>query len=192
MRLWLLRHSQPLVATGVCYGRLDVEASALHSARAASAWLAALPQAPGGLPSRARCSPLARCRALAHWLQDAAAIEVQADARLMELNFGAWEGRRWSDLSDEAFGGWTADFAHGRPGAADQPGGLGESVAEMLARVASALDECRRHGGDELWITHAGVIRAVQWLLLGRGMPQSAAEWDLPAPAYGQGLELRL
>lgn len=192
MRLWLLRHAQPLVAPGVCYGQLNVAASALHSARAARAWQAAAQPGLSDPPPLMRCSPLARCISLAQLLHDTAGLRPHTDARLMELHFGAWEGRRWSDLGTDAFEGWTADFAHGRPGAADQPGGRGESVAELLARVGEALDDSRRHGRDELWVTHAGVIRAVQWLLQGRALPQSAAEWDLPAPAYGQWIELRL
>ena len=34
-RLWLVRHARPLVAPGICYGRLDMQADAQATADAA-------------------------------------------------------------------------------------------------------------------------------------------------------------
>ncbi|MCJ7799775.1 MAG: histidine phosphatase family protein, partial [Polaromonas sp.] len=60
MKLWLVRHAQPLVARGTCYGRLDVAADAPDTAQCAQALAALLP--PG---TRVHSSPLQRCEQLA-------------------------------------------------------------------------------------------------------------------------------
>lgn len=180
MRLWLLRHARPWVAPGVCYGRLDVAAHALPSQRAAQALIHAIDRERDSmlLPIKVRSSPAQRCTALTHWLTDAG-MSTRFDDRLLELDFGAWEGQRWDALPASAFDAWTTDFAHGRPGH------RGESVAELLTRVDAALAEWRAADCDEVWVTHAGVIRAVQWLMRGRGLPTAAADWNLPAPDFG-------
>lgn len=185
MKLWLLRHARPWIAPGVCYGRLDVAAHAVHSQRAAQAWVDAVRSVQDSTQAHisVRSSPARRCTALTHWLVDAG-FPALFDEHLLELDFGTWEGQRWDALPASAFDAWTTDFAHGRPGHS------GESVAELLARVEVALAEWRASGCDEVWVTHAGVIRAVQWLMQGRDLPAAAADWNLPAPAFGAWLNV--
>jgi alpha-ribazole phosphatase len=62
-----------------------------------------------------------------------------------------------------------------------------ESAQMLLDRVASAVEQQRRELTDEaLWITHAGVIRAVQYLLEHGARPiRDAAQWPKEAPATG-------
>ena len=61
---------------------------------------------------------------------------------------------------------------------------LPESLVQMLARVAQALDE--RQARPALWISHAGVARCVQWLSQQpAGQLPTAAQWTAPAPAFG-------
>jgi hypothetical protein len=92
MKLHLLRHPQPAVAAGLCYGASDigVDPGALESV------LAALRRAglPGSLP--VYTSPLRRCAELARRL---APPELHIDARLAEMDFGAWEMRAWSAIA---------------------------------------------------------------------------------------------
>ena len=45
------------------------------------------------------------------------------DARLSELDFGAWDGRRWVDVPQSAIDAWCGDFA-GRP----TPGPSGQGI----------------------------------------------------------------
>jgi len=175
-RLWLVRHAAPLVAPGVCYGRLDVDADAQATQQAAQA----LAQA---LPARAsvRHSPLRRCAQLAQALQALRPeLASQPDARLQEMDFGAWEGRPWDALPRCELDAWAEDL-HGHA-----PGG-GEPLAVMLVRVQEALDAlCSEQ--DMVWITHAGVARCVHWLRTHPGRTATAAEWTQPAPAPGQWL----
>ncbi|MDD2545394.1 MAG: histidine phosphatase family protein [Burkholderiaceae bacterium] len=178
-RLWLVRHAQPQVAAGLCYGRQDIPADPAATRAAAQQLAQALPQ---GL--HLAHSPLQRCELLALYLQALRPdLTLNADARLREMDFGNWEGRRWDALGRSAIDAWTADFAAHRPGG-------GESLAEMLARVAGALAEARSRAAhteaDGVWITHAGVARCVAWLQAqGPHALPRAEQWPVPAPAFG-------
>ena len=63
-QLWLVRHAQPLMAPGHCYGALDVPADPAATTHSARQLASAFPQ---GLI--AHYSPLQRCELLAHTLQ---------------------------------------------------------------------------------------------------------------------------
>lgn len=175
MKLWLLRHARPLIANGICYGQLDMASDAQASADCARQLAAQLP--PG---VRIICSPLQRCEQLAPVLIGLRPdLTYSLDPRLQEMNFGLWEGRAWQAMDPAELQAWTDDFAHYRAG------GSGESVRVFMARVGQAYDELQGPG-DTLWITHAGVIRAVE--LLHRGVRQisQASQWPIGAPNYGQ------
>jgi alpha-ribazole phosphatase len=181
MKLWLARHAAPLVQAGVCYGTSDVAADALATRQAAQALAIQLP--PG---LALRCSPLRRCRQLAHALRALRPDLVPSeDRRLAEMDFGCWEGRPWSEVAQQEYEDWTADFPGYRCGG-------GENVAALMARVAQALADTRRDGSDALWITHGGVVRAVRLLLAGVALPSRADEWPREALAFGQATCLAL
>lgn len=184
-RLWLVRHAQPLVAPGVCYGALDLRADPAATADSAQRLAAALPQR-----LRVSHSPLQRCEQLAHALlalRPDLALKTAPD--LVEFNFGCWEGRAWDAIARADIDAWTAQFADYRPGG-------GDNLVAMLARVASALHAAQQYGAqagdgvaDVLWITHAGVARCVQWLLNApRGSMPRADQWPRHAPGYGEWL----
>lgn len=185
-RLWLARHAQPLVGEGICYGRLDLPADPAASQAAALALRHAHP----GPWAQVRHSPLQRCELLALDLQALQPdLATKPDDRLTEIDFGTWEGQPWASVARADIDAWTCDFAHHRPGG-------GEPLAQMLERVDHALrDACvaaKAHGGDVLWITHAGVVRCVAWLLAhGARLPLSH-EWTAEAPAYGRWMVLPL
>lgn len=175
MILWLVRHADPIVPAGVCYGRWDVPAQPESTQRAAAALAQELPPA-----TRGHYSPLLRCEQLAQAVQRLRPdVVLQADARLMELDFGAWEARRWQDIPQSDYDAWTQHFAHYRPGG-------GESLQAMLGRVGSAWQQAQERSGPQVWITHAGVARCVQWLHAAPlGALPRASEWTAPAPAFG-------
>lgn len=182
--LWLLRHARPLVEPGLCYGRLDMAADPQATAEAAQALAPSLPQA-----VYLRHSPLRRCTQLATALQALRpGLPLHSDARLQEMDFGKWEGQPWNGLGRQAIDDWAQNLALTAPGG-------GESLQQMLQRVQPALREALSaadQGLTPLWITHAGVARCVQWLLLHGLRQPTANEWTLPAPAFGQVLKLDL
>ena len=147
MALILLRHTRPEVAAGLCYGRTDL-ALAGDFADTAADLARDLPPF-----RRILCSPLSRCRRLAQALAAARALPLTVDPRLIEMDFGAWEGRPWSDLPRVELDAWAADLLHARPHG-------GETVAELAARTDAALAAARRGAVPALLVTHAGVIKA--------------------------------
>ena len=180
-QLWLVRHAQPLIAPGTCYGTLNVAAdvAATHVAAQALA---------DCLPARAlvSCSPLQRCELLAHFLYGLRPdLLYKTDTRLAEMDFGAFEGLRWDHIPAQAYDDWMADFWQHRFGGV-------ESVAEFMARVASAWHDMQSAQAASaaalahVWVTHAGVIRAANLLAKGVFEVRSAAVWPVDAPAFGQ------
>ena len=128
MILHLIRHPLPLVAPGICYGRLDVAAENVPEAAAA---LRA--ELPSGLP--VWTSPLVRCRMLAEALHASPAV----DDRLAEMDFGDWEGRAWDAIARTELDAWAADIAGYAP-----PGG--ESPLAVQRRALQALRGGRAQG----------------------------------------------
>ncbi len=175
MKLWLVRHALPLVDSGVCYGALDVAADASATLQAAGKLAQALPHG-----VRVVSSPLQRCELLAHTLCGLRPdLAYKTDHRLAEINFGCFEGQRWDAMPRQALDNWTADFWQHRFGGV-------QSVAEFMAQVASVWDEAVLGPQHQVWITHAGVIRAAHLLARGVRQVQHAAQWPLDAPAFGQ------
>ncbi|HEV2189033.1 MAG TPA: histidine phosphatase family protein [Stellaceae bacterium] len=118
-------------------------------------------------------SPLERCRATARRLGVDAAVEP----RLIEMDWGQWEGRTLADLRGRLGAAMTAEEARGldfRP-----PGG--ESPRDVQARIAPLLAEIATLGRDTAAITHKGVIRAVLALATGwdmLGKPPYRLSWS--------------
>jgi alpha-ribazole phosphatase len=179
MRLWLVRHARTGLGPDICCGRTDAPADPEATAQAAQRLHAALPPAFVWW-----VSPQIRARQLAHALHALrpALPSPVTDACLAEFDFGTWEGRRWDDVPRAELDAWAADFAHARPGG-------GESVAALLARVRSALHRAMAtRASDGVWITHAGVIRAVHYTLRvgGQGLPHDGQDWPAHAPDCGE------
>jgi len=160
MTLYLVRHPQPDVAPGLCYGASDVPVADAELARV-YATLAAQ-GLPGGLPVVS--SPLLRCALLAERL---APGRVTYDARLAEMDFGAWELRAWSDIPRADVDAWTADLLHYRPGGA-------ENVLDVARRVHAFRIELRMP--HALVVCHAGTIRLLMALHGGAPLEQAALQ----------------
>lgn len=164
MQVFLIRHSRPQITEGVCYGQLDVPADDIAATTAVLR-----EKIPPGLPVIS--SPLRRCRALAEALHPAPRFEP----RLMEMHFGAWEGRAWDAIPREALDAWAADLLHYAP-----PGG--ESAAMLQARCVAGLDALAAEGlGACVVVTHAGVMRAAT----GHARGLAASEWSQLRFDYG-------
>lgn len=175
-----MRHAQPCIASGICYGALDMPAEQDATEKAAASLADAVPQ---GL--MVWVSPLQRCELLAQSLRDLRPdLTFKTDARLSEMDFGDWEGVPWCDVPRAAMDAWMADFGEHRFGGK-------ESANAVLLRVAAAWNALRvamRATGatDAVWITHAGVARALGLVSQGVFNVSDAAQWPQSAPAYGQ------
>lgn len=184
MNLWLARHAQPLIGSGICYGATDVIADEVLTQEAAE-------RLADKLPKNTLCfvSPMLRCYQLAlnlaHLRQDLNInISHCGDARLVEMNFGRYEGQSWEDIPKTAIDAWTADFGLHRFGGY-------ECANEVLSRVHAALKDTQlasetAKADDVLWITHAGVIQAVSLLNQSIFKVQKAKQWPRDVPKYGE------
>lgn len=173
MRLVLVRHPPPDIGTGICYGSSDLPAPAAAIEQVAAALRAA--GLPGGLPVYA--SPLVRCAALARRL----AATVMLDARLAEMDFGAWELRSWDAIPREEVDAWAADLLHYRPGG-------GENVLAVAGRVAAFRAELLASGHPAaLLVCHAGTMRLLSALHGGGSVQQAALRAAASAHRIGYG-----
>jgi alpha-ribazole phosphatase len=175
MKLWLVRHAQTDAAPGLCYGATDVCVPAEATQAVAEAVVSRLP---AGIVLAH--SPLRRCaelaRAIGRLRPD---LVIRTEPRVAEMDFGAWEGQPWSSISRADFDAWTCNFAEG------VPGGHGESTARFMQRTGAAFDEWRASGQDAVWVTHAGVMRAVQLLHRGVRRVDDVAQWPSEPIDYG-------
>lgn len=178
MDLVLIRHPAVAVEAGVCYGASDValQGDAAQEAAAIRARLEALQVR---APQRIATSPLTRCACIADLLAADRAQTPLADARLAEMDFGAWEYRRWDAIDRAQIDAWAANFEHAREHG-------GESVAQFDARVSAwfaTLDANRAHEKTTTWaVTHAGVIRTITARALGLPLA-NCVRWPLEMAA---------
>jgi alpha-ribazole phosphatase len=160
MRLYLIRHPEPLIAKDICYGSTDVGVAPLELVRVLPTLLTTLPKG-----VRLFSSPLRRCAELA--MSVAEALDngsVRFDARLVEMHFGNWELCSWNNIPRAEIDAWANDPI------AYQPGG-GETVLQMAQRVRAFYDELLLAQQDCIVICHAGTIRLL--LACQRNLPLS-------------------
>lgn len=110
-------------------------------------------------------SPLSRCRAFAEALAARHGLPLAVDARLMEIGFGAWEGRTAEQLRAEdplQIERFYHDPINARPAGAEP---LGDFRARVIAGFDALVQTYR--GQQVLVVCHAGVMRAVVAHVLG-------------------------
>ena len=122
--------------------------------------------------SRIFASPMQRTQQTAEALGLAAPI---LDARLMEQNWGRWEGMSLQAITEQE--GKDAFLRAGRKGDFRPPGG--ESTQELLDRVSEFLRDAAKEAGDAVAIVHLGVLRAAYTLATGWNMAT-----PMPADLY--------
>lgn len=159
-------------AAGIWQGHLDTTLTDLgrDQARAAAPFLA--DYAPVALVS----SDLSRAAETARIVGEACGLEVRYDARLREIDVGAWQGLDSAGV-EAAFPGAQARLAAGED---LRRGGDGERVADVIARGRPAVDEVVAGlgpGQTALVVTHgvaartlacdlAGIDQRTAWLCL--------------------------
>lgn len=167
--IFLIRHTTPAVARGICYGQTDLDITKSF-AEEAEAIRRHLPSAPSGIVA-VYSSPLQRCSRLARHLFPGHSPTLLD--QLMEVHCGKWEMRSWDELPKEEVDPWMADFVQVRiPG--------GESYLDLHQRVTQCWETIRATmtanaggagagdvanvgdtGGDVAIVAHGGVIRSI-------------------------------
>ena len=159
----LLRHPRPVLPPGgICYGRLDLE---LQAGWQADVDALALPRLAGAI---VWSSPSRRCADPAHRLAARLGLEVRHDARLRELDFGAWEGLAWDRVPREALDQWAADLLGFAPPA-------GESGAALIERVRQFHTMLREVARSAIVVSHGGPLKVLSPLLRGVAVDLAAS-----------------
>lgn len=98
------------------------------------------------------CSPLKRAYTTAKIVADKIGVPVVTDKRLIEQNYGIYEGL---DCHDERFLNNKRNFAYKYPG--------GESMMNVAHRTYGLIEELKENYPDKciLLICHNGVVRVI-------------------------------
>jgi alpha-ribazole phosphatase len=169
-QVYLIRHPVPIDVDGLCYGRLDVaveQKAIVAAAESVSAQISGQTLASAAI----YCSPSTRCAGLAQHI--ASPREAAPAEELMEMCFGRWQGRRWDAIPRNEIDAWAKDVWNYRPGG-------GESAEMVAARWERWVQRVRRrHAGEVVAVTHAGLIR-VALARAGRIFGAQALEAHIP------------
>jgi len=147
MQLYLVRHTTPAIAKGMCYGQTDVPIDPVFFDQEYELIRTRLPNQIDVFYS----SPLRRCLDLAQALSPV----VLQDKLLMEMNFGDWEMQRWDNIPAEPLNKWMNDFVQ-----ETTPGG--ENYIALNLRSTQFIDRLLQLDYQRVCIvTHAGNIRSL-------------------------------
>ena len=147
--IYLIRHTTPSVAKGICYGQtdLDVTESFLEEA-------ALIRQVVPHPIAQVYSSPLQRCARLAELLFPGGPIALMPE--LMELHCGSWEMQPWDDLPKDEVDPWMADFVNIRVPGGESYLDLHERVSRCFRAIAASEAD-----GPKAIVAHGGVLRSI-------------------------------
>ena len=177
-RLILVRHGEVDANRSYAYlGRRDDELNANGLAQAR-----ALAEAFNGTRvDRVVSSPLQRALVTAGAIAESLGAPVEIDHRLIELDFGSWEGRSRSEViatgerERRAVEGWERDPALPTPG--------GESLLDLQERVVGWANDAAGHGAGDtvMMVSHMGPVKTL--LCAALGLPLTSARRIFLDPA---------
>ena len=169
MEVILVRHTSVDVPPGTCYGQTDVPLRSTFEEESIVIASALQSDAPF---DQVYTSPLSRCTKLATFCGYA---DAQQDERLMEMNFGEWEMKRYDEIKDPQLQAWYADWQQ-----VSATGG--ESFVQQYERVAHFLSELKQKPYRKVAIfAHGGVLTCAR--IYAKGI--SAEEAFAPPTPYG-------
>jgi len=158
----LARHGQTEAnRDGLLVGRIDPPLTALGVEQADR--LGAALASSGAV--RVVASPLARTRATAVAIAGPLGLEVEVDDRLVEMDYGAWDGMPLAEIPIETWRSWRTDPDFRPP--------EGESLRDVSRRVGAAMGEWLTTDEVVIAVTHVSPIKAaLTWAL---GAPETMA-----------------
>ena len=111
-------------------------------------------------------SPLLRARQTAEAVSAACGLPVTVDDRLVEIDWGTWEGRPAGSLAVADVDRWRADDSSERR-SADPVAPEGESLTSLTARVESFCLDMLETEGHVVAVSHVSPIKAAAAWALG-------------------------
>ena len=151
MEIFVIRHTKVDVPPGHCYGQTDVNLLNNYPDDITT-FKDRIPNDIDTVIS----SPLKRCTFIADYFSQ----WYSTDDRLLEMNFGQWEMKKWDEIPKDDLQNWMDNLAQTCPP-------YGESLSIVQDRVSSFLDDLRKAEYKKvLLVTHAGPIRCMWNYLL--------------------------
>lgn len=145
MKVTLIRHTSVDVPKGVCYGQTDVPVAASFPEETEMT----KSRLEGKVFDKVFCSPLTRARLLAEYCGH---DDYTTDERLLEMNMGDWEMKRYDDIKDDNLQKWYDDYMHVATT-------NGESFPMIYKRVADFLDELKTKDYKHVAVfAHCGIL----------------------------------
>jgi len=151
-----VRHGETaLNRDGRLQGRVDLELSDRGHEQAARV----ATRFPPGSVGVILTSPLLRARQTAAAIAERSGAAVEVDDRLIELDYGEWDGKPLSEMRTPRGELWFADPTFAPPG--------GESLVDVTRRVARFCEERLSVDGEHIVaVSHVSPIKAaVAWSL---------------------------
>lgn len=182
MDLYLIRHPETIAPKGTCYGRTDFPLKYPVEDTADSTFSYLPPNFDHFI-----VSPAPRAVKLANALlskynpnQNPLDLEIHTDERLLEMNFGDWDGKLWEEIPRKETIPWMKDFVNART-----PNG--EAFTDLIQRVDMFLEDWKPNGilkqkwekknnqilNSMIVVCHSGPIRAM--LCRINGIPHEEA-----------------
>jgi len=148
MEIYIIRHTTPDIEKGICYGQSDLDVANSFESEVSQI----LRKVTSNTDTKVYSSPLKRCTKLASKFSN----EIITDDRLMEINFGDWELKKWDDIPRKESDPWMNDFVN-----VTTPNG--ETYKEMFQRVNEVFSEItsKNEAKKIIIATHGGVIRCI-------------------------------
>jgi len=171
LTILLIRHGETaLNAESRFRGRFDIDLND-RGRQQAEALARGLPAGQAGLPrsfpiAHIYSSPLKRCLETARPLATALGLPVVAEPRLIDLDYGEWQGRLIAEVAEQFprdYAAWLAgDLSFRFPG--------GEPLGAPAERLRSFVDDViERHQGEVVaMVTHNVLCQMATCLLLNR------------------------
>ena len=147
MDIYLIRHTTPLVAKGICYGQTDLDVTDSFEAE----FEKTKQHVPENI-EKVYSSPLQRCLKLANAMFPSQPIVTHND--LMELNCGTWEMQVWDEIPKPEIQPWLDNFIE-----VVVPGG--ESYLQLHERVISQFQNICEKKENCVIVAHGGVLRSI-------------------------------
>ena len=177
MEIYLVRHTEPVIEKGICYGNSDIGIK-LPIENELDLILKKLP----AFVDVIYTSPLLRCSYLAEQLQAKIKTNLLIDYRLKELNFGDWELKKWDTINQVHLMKWMNNYeVESCPN--------GESYKDLKLRATLFLNELKVLNLKNIVIvSHGGFIRTFMSII----NQQSFSDIMNLKVDYGDVISLRL
>ncbi len=152
----LIRHGQTASnRDGLLVGRIDPPLTELGDAQAERLG----ERLQGSNPSFILSSPLSRARQTADAIAASTGLTVEIEERLIEMNYGEWDGMPIADVPIDVWRQWRSDPDFKPPG--------GESLHDVSSRVGSLMGELLLSDDLAIVVSHVSPIKAALTWALG-------------------------